>query len=78
MQFTYISTKHPMTTSLCYLHSTPNGQDSDKRHQPGAYSGKQNAADKHSLKNKYTCTYHVFVNKAFPFIKLGEPFSLSG
>jgi hypothetical protein len=41
-------------------------------------SGKQNAADKHSLKNKYIYPYHVFVNKACPFIKLGQPFSLSG
>jgi hypothetical protein len=41
-------------------------------------SGKQNVDDKHTLKNKYTCPYHVFVNKAFPFVKLGEPFSLSG
>jgi hypothetical protein len=39
--------------------------------------GKQNAANNHSLNNKYTYPYHVFVNKAFPSIELDEPLNLS-
>jgi hypothetical protein len=54
MQFTYISTKHPMTTSLRYLHSTLNGQGSDKRNQSGAWFRKTKCGRQSSLNNKYT------------------------
>jgi hypothetical protein len=42
-------------------------------------SGKQNAANNHSLNKKYTYAYayHVFVNKAFPSIELDKPLNLS-